>query len=191
MIISLRYDYKRDRMENIAKTYLSSGDSPASALERFMITVNELFQFLIDLNEYLKDECGGKYPIQPALMSIAKGVMSTFSDETSRDLMVTFTTRVLKHTDIIMERNAKKFASIAGELFPELPSVVIKSISSLIVNDCIPKDSLVDIFEYSESLTKIALKRQSMMWVSGESTTPEGLLVSDIETALVNMKMMV
>jgi hypothetical protein len=94
---------------------------------------------------------------------LATNGISTISPETAGDLSSAFLLRASDLYADIKSREAQRFRPIAKVLFAEIPTNIVETVSNFICSAEMPPDSLVQIFEYVDSLLRISIKREAML----------------------------
>jgi hypothetical protein len=147
--------------ERIASEAHQKGDSPEHATERFFSSLKELFKMLSEINNFVAAETGEAPPIAPILIT---GLLTLLEPLKARPnvVMEPFWDRASEHIEFVAARDVAKLVEVAGELFPEVPSLIMDRVKNLIANDNVPPESMSDVFDFVFSLLKIAVKHRAM-----------------------------
>jgi len=121
---------------------------------------------LTELNEYIGVTNGGKYPVEPMMISMVRPIIkSTTTCGKSRR-------KVLKHIlkkvspdatwEAILKRDITKLASLAHTIFDDLPKSIVDSIVSIIESDQLDEETYSNVFDFVDQLVLNMLKFETI-----------------------------
>lgn len=135
-----------------------TGDGYKIHLLEFRKNLEGLLSFLQTLNTFVGENQGTPPPVSPLILSLGKSGFSAFGDPVVELIMKNFIERAGPHSEHLSNRNVKAFVELAPSLFPELPKPIIECVTQVVENDCIPEESISDVFDYMDSLILSALR---------------------------------
>ncbi len=150
-------------IEAITKWAEKSNLSHADFSDCFRKNIEELLDFLTELNEYVGIMSGGgKYPIQPAMISIIKPIVNTsLSVEATRSTIMQHILDKVNHADTreaVLSHDVTKLVELAHLIFDDLPKSVVDNVIALIESDTLDEDTYENVFEFVDQIVINVIK---------------------------------